>query len=62
MKKKQHSESYTVNDIALLLHPSNTTIEKYLAIPENGIATVKNLRECHTISFYLSQQIIFDEP
>lgn len=44
--QKKRSEGYTVNDIALLLHSSKTTIEKYLAIPENEIPVAKeNLRE-----------------
>lgn len=44
--QKKRAEGYTVNDIALLLHSSNTTIQKYLAIPENEIPKVKeNVRE-----------------
>ena len=44
--QKKRSEGYTVNDIASLLHSSKTTIEKYLAIPENEIPVAKeNLRE-----------------
>lgn len=39
-------EGYTVNDIALLLHSSPKTIEKYLVIPKNEIPVAKeNLRE-----------------
>lgn len=44
--QKKRSEGYTVNDIALLLHSSKTTIEKYLNIPENEIPVAReNLRE-----------------
>lgn len=35
--KKKRMEGYTINDIALLLHSSVTTISKYLAIPEEEI-------------------------
>ncbi|WP_460642181.1 ISL3 family transposase [Lacrimispora brassicae] len=35
--RKKRSEGYTVNDIALLLHSATTTINRYLAIPEDEI-------------------------
>lgn len=35
--QKKRSEGYTITDIALLLHSSTTTINRYLAIPENEI-------------------------
>lgn len=44
--QKKRNEGYTVNDIALLLHSSTTTIRKYLAIPNDEIPEVKeNIRE-----------------
>lgn len=44
--QKKRSEGYTVNDIALLLHSSTTTIRKYLAIPKEEIPEIKeNMRE-----------------
>uniref|UniRef100_UPI0037508CD7 transposase n=1 Tax=Robinsoniella peoriensis TaxID=180332 RepID=UPI0037508CD7 len=33
----KRSEGYTITDIALLLHSSTTTINRYLAIPDNEI-------------------------
>ena len=35
--RQKRSEGYTVNDIALLLHSATTTINRYLAIPEDEI-------------------------
>lgn len=35
--KQKRTEGYTINDIALLLHSSTTTINRYLAIPEDEI-------------------------
>ena len=44
--RKKRSEGYTVNDIALLLHSSVTTISRYLSIPEEEIPEIKeNARE-----------------
>jgi predicted transcriptional regulator len=43
---QKRNEGYTLNDIALLLHSSVTTISKYLSIPDNEIPEVKeNVRE-----------------
>lgn len=43
---KKRSEGYTVNDIALLLHASVTTISRYLSIPEDKIPEKReNARE-----------------
>lgn len=39
--QKKRNEGYTINDIALLLHSSPTTIRKYLAIPEEEIPKIK---------------------
>lgn len=38
---KKRNEGYPINDIALLLHSSPTTIRKYLAIPEEEIPAAK---------------------
>lgn len=44
--RKKRSEGYTVNDIALLLHSSVTTINRYLSMPEDKIPEKKeNARE-----------------
>lgn len=44
--QKKRDDGYTINDIALLLHSSTTTIRKYLAIPKEEIPEVKeNARE-----------------
>ena len=39
--QQKNKEGYPINDIALLLHSSNTTIRKYLAIPEDKIPEPK---------------------
>lgn len=44
--QKKREEGYTINDIALLLHSSASTIKKYLAIHETEIIKLKeNVRE-----------------
>lgn len=44
--QKKRDDGYTINDIALLLHSSTTTIRKYPAIPKEEIPEVKeNARE-----------------
>lgn len=44
--KQKRKEGYTINDIALLLRSSVTTISTYLSIPEDEVPDVKeNVRE-----------------
>ena len=44
--RKKRSEGYTINDIALLMHSSVTTISRYLSIPEDELPeTRENARE-----------------
>ncbi|WP_242992464.1 transposase [Faecalicatena contorta] len=48
--QQKRKEGYTINDIALLLHSSVTTISKYLSIPEAEIPKAKgNAREIQHI-------------
>jgi predicted transcriptional regulator len=59
---KKRQEGYTVNDIALLLHSATTTIQRYLAIPENEIPKVKeNSRERQHIQQMINKQATIDE-
>jgi hypothetical protein len=47
----KRKEGYTINDIALLLHSSESTISKYLSIPEEEVPPLKeNARELQHIS------------
>lgn len=39
--QQKRTEGYTINDIALLLHSSTTTINRYLEIPEDKIPETK---------------------
>lgn len=44
--RQKRSEGYTISDIALLLHSSDSTISKYLTIPEDKIPEQReNIRE-----------------
>lgn len=44
--RKKREEGHTVSDIALLLHASNTTVKKYLSMPEEDIPLpTENVRE-----------------
>lgn len=46
----KRTEGYTINDIALLLHSSESTISKYLSIPEEEVPQLKeNARELQHI-------------
>lgn len=59
---KKRNEGYVVNDIALLLHSATTTIQKYLAIPENEIPKGKeNARERQHIQQMKNKQAAIDE-
>lgn len=59
---KKRQEGYTVNDIALLLHSATTTIQRYLAIPDNKIPEVQeNARERQHIQQMSNKQAAIDE-
>ena len=60
--RKKRKEGYTVNDIALLLHSSATTISRYLAIPEDKIPEVReNVRERQHLQQMEKRQAAIDE-
>ena len=60
--RKKRSEGYTVNDIALLLHSSVTTINRYLSMPEDKIPEKKeNARERQHQEQILKKQAKIDE-
>lgn len=58
----KRDEGYTINDIALLLHSSVTTISKYLALPEDKIPK-KNViaREVQHLNYMERKQKAIDE-
>lgn len=59
---KKRAEGYSINDIALLLHSATTTVQKYLAIPENEIPKVnENLRERQHIQQLKNKKAVIDE-
>ncbi|MHC1719241.1 MAG: transposase [Clostridiaceae bacterium] len=60
--QQKRMEGYTINDIALLLHSSESTISKYLAIPEDAIPTLKeNVREIQLINQMNKKQQAMNE-
>lgn len=59
---KKRSEGYTVGDIALLLHSCITTINKYLAVPEDKIPEPKEVvRERQHQEELIRKQASIDE-
>ena len=59
---KKRAEGYTINDIALLLHSSATTINRYLSIPELEIPEQKeNARERQHIDQMKKKQDAINE-
>ena len=59
---KKRTEGYTVNDIALLLHSSATTINRYLSIPEHEVPEQKeNARERQHIDQMKKKQDAINE-
>jgi DNA-binding transcriptional MerR regulator len=59
---KKRQEGYTINDIELLLHLATTTIQRYLAVPENEIPKVKeNARERQHIQQMINKQLMKSE-
>ena len=60
--QKKRNEGYTANDIALLLHSSTTTIQKYLAIPKDEIPAVKeNVREREHLQQMENKKTVIEE-
>lgn len=58
----KRDEGYTINDIALLLHSSVTTISKYLAIPKDEIPKEHiNSREARYQDHLMQKQKAIDE-
>lgn len=59
---KKRQEGYSINDIALLLHAATTTIQRYLAIPDDEIPEGKeNVRERQHIQQMMNKQAAIDE-
>lgn len=60
--QQKRAEGYIINDIALLLHSSQDTISRYLAIPEDEIPDPKeNAREIQHINQVNKKQLAIDE-
>ena len=58
----KRDEGYTINDIALLLHSSATTISKYLALPEDKIPKEHVIaREVEHLNYMERKQKAIDE-
>lgn len=56
--KTKYEEGLTVNEIALLMHSSLTTVNKYLAMKEDGIPEdIDSARECqYKVAIYTRDQ------
>jgi DNA-binding transcriptional MerR regulator len=60
--RQKRNEGYTVNDIALLLHAGTTTINRYLAIPDDEVPEViENARERQHQKELENKQAVIDE-
>ncbi|MDO4327691.1 MAG: transposase [bacterium] len=60
--RKKRSEGYMVNDIALLLHSSVTTIKRYLSMPEDEISEKEeNTRERQHLEQIQKKQAAINE-
>lgn len=60
--QSKRDEGYTINDIALLLHSSESTISKYLSIPKDEIPMEHmNVREAQHLNYMDQKQIAIDE-
>jgi hypothetical protein len=60
--QSKRGEGYTINDIALLLHSSVSTISKYLAIPKDELPKEReNAREVQHKDYMIQKQKAVDE-
>ncbi len=60
--QSKRDEGYTINDIALLLHSSVSTISKYLALPKDEISKANmNVREAQHLDYMNQKQKAVDE-